>query len=92
MVRAPTRRAAGSVKLYLPAQISVSQKSNFGEPEMGAIVAGVSSAIKTVADGSGVVDSVVAAAKDNAGQSLGEAAGRGVGSMAEGMVQLVLIQ
>ena len=85
VVRAPTRRAAGSVKLYLPAQISVSQKSNFGEPEMGAIVAGVSSAMKSVADGSGVVDSVVAAAKDNAGQSLGEAVGRGVGAMAEGM-------
>ena len=85
VVRPVTRRAAGSVKLYLPAQISVSQKSNFGEPEMGAIVAGVSSAVKSVADGSGVVDSVVAAAKDNMGQSFTEAAARGVGAMAEGM-------
>lgn len=37
--RAPTRRALGSITLYMPSQIQVSQKANYGEAEMGMIVA-----------------------------------------------------
>ena len=37
--RAPTRRALGSITLYMPSQIQVSQKANYGEAEIGMVVA-----------------------------------------------------
>ena len=46
VTRAPTRQSKGHVILYLPAQISVSQKANFGEPEVGGLVAGGLAAVK----------------------------------------------
>lgn len=40
MERAPTQRTLGSICLYMPAQIQVSQKANYGEAEIGLVVAG----------------------------------------------------
>ena len=37
--RAPTSRTLGSITLYMPAQIQVSQKANYGEAEIGLAVA-----------------------------------------------------
>jgi hypothetical protein len=37
--RAPTVRTLGSICLYMPAQIQVSQKANYGEAEIGLVVA-----------------------------------------------------
>ena len=37
--RAPTVRTLGSICLYMPAQIQVSQKANYGEAEIGLLVA-----------------------------------------------------
>jgi len=48
--RPPTRRSKGSVILYMPAQINVSQKANYGEPEMGKIVAGGISGAKNLSE------------------------------------------
>ena len=46
VVRPPMKRTVGVCRLYLPAQINVSQKSNYGEPEMGAAVAATINASK----------------------------------------------
>jgi len=37
--RAPTRRALGAITLYMPNQIQVSQKANYGEAEIGLVIA-----------------------------------------------------
>lgn len=60
--RAPTVRTLGSICLYMPSQIQVSQKANYGEAEIGALVAGGMAAInamqgKSESDLSGFVDS-----------------------------------
>lgn len=85
VTRAPTRQTKGSVVLYLPAQINVSQKANFGEPEIGGLVAGGLSAMKNftgfnLESGKAAVNAV----KDNVGQSGTEAAARQLGNLAEG--------
>ena len=49
--RAPTTRASGSITLYMPAQIQVSQKANYGEAEIGLLVAGAIGSYKGVAGG-----------------------------------------
>lgn len=46
--RAPTKRLSQAIALYMPAQISVSHKANYGEAEIGALVAGAASAIGTI--------------------------------------------
>jgi hypothetical protein len=44
ITRRDTRRALGSITLYMPSQIQVSQKANYGEAEIGMVVA---AALKT---------------------------------------------
>ena len=52
--RPPRRHSVGSVTLYMPAQINVSQKVNYGEPEMGIAVGSVISGVKNL----GAADSI----------------------------------
>ena len=54
--RAPTVRTLGSITLYMPSQISVSQKANYGEAEMGLLVAGALGAAKGMQGGLKNVD------------------------------------
>ena len=46
--RAPTTRASGSITLYMPNQIQVSQKANYGEAEIGLLVAGAIASYNTL--------------------------------------------
>ena len=48
--RAPTKRLAQSIALYMPAQLSVGHTAKYGEAEMGAIVAGLNAGIKGIKD------------------------------------------
>jgi len=48
--RAPTKRLAQSIALYMPAQLSVGHTAKYGEAEMGAIVAGINAGIKGIKD------------------------------------------
>ena len=49
--RAPTQRASGSITLYMPNQIQVSQKANYGEAEIGLLVAGAIASYNSVSGG-----------------------------------------
>ena len=69
--RAPTIRTLGSICLYMPSQIQVSQKANYGEAEIGAMVAGSLGMLKAIqgkseSDISGFVDSFKESAKSGA--------------------------
>ncbi len=83
--RPARRQTAGGVILYLPAQINVSQKSNFGEPEMGALVAGTLSSVKNITGDGPAVAGIISSIKDQIGGSAKEIAGRGLGNVAEGL-------
>jgi len=79
--RAETKQLSQAIALYMPNQLSVSQKANYGEAEIGMLVAGAQGAIKNFANadmsvtgiasaaGATVVDGVV-----NGGAELGYAA------------------
>ena len=54
--RAPTTRASGSITLYMPNQIQVSQKANYGEAEIGLLVAGAIASYQTVSGGLSQID------------------------------------
>jgi len=54
--RAPTQRLSQAIALYMPSQISVSHKANYGEQEIGALVAGAASALGTISEGTSVGD------------------------------------
>ena len=54
--RAPTVRTLGSITLYMPNQISVSQKANYGEAEMGLLVAAGLGSYKGMVGGASNVD------------------------------------
>lgn len=54
--RAPTARTSGSITLYMPNQIQVSQKANYGEAEIGLLVAGAIGAYKGMSGGIKNVD------------------------------------
>lgn len=83
--RAPTKRAAGSIALYMPSQLNVSHKINYGEAEIGAMVAGMAAGVQSMGAEGGVLDRLVQSAgniKDAATAGamariagLGEAAG-----------------
>ena len=64
MQRAPTRRAAGSIALYMPSQLNVSHKINYGEAEIGAMVASIGAGITSLVGdgGEGVLDRITSAA------------------------------
>jgi hypothetical protein len=86
VTRAPTRQTKGSVVLYLPAQISVSQKANFGEPEVGGLVAGGLAAVKNFTGANSESGkAAINAVKDQFGQNIGEAVARGLGNLGEGL-------
>lgn len=46
--RAPTQRLAQAIAMYMPAQISMSHSANYGEQEIGSVVAAALSGLKTL--------------------------------------------
>ena len=79
--RAPTTRASGSITLYMPAQIQVSQKANYGEAEIGLLVAGAIGSFKGVAGGLKNIDiSAVGQTAKDEGFSIGVKALEGAGA------------
>lgn len=56
MKRAPTRRLSQAIALYMPAKLALSHTANYGEQEMGAVVAGASSLINTLSSGQSNTD------------------------------------
>lgn len=73
--RAPTTRASGSITLYMPNQIQVSQKANYGEAEIGLLVAGAIASFNTVSGGLGNIDlgSVADTLKKEGGNTVAKA-------------------
>ncbi|QZI94397.1 tail-tube assembly protein [Methylophilales phage Melnitz EXVC044M] len=73
--RAPTTRASGSITLYMPNQIQVSQKANYGEAEIGLLVAGSIASFNTVSGGLGNIDlgSVADTLKKEGGNTVAKA-------------------
>jgi hypothetical protein len=49
--RAPTQRLSQAIALYMPAKLAVSHTANYGEQEIGAVVAGGASALATLNSG-----------------------------------------
>lgn len=49
--RAPTKRLSQAIALYMPAKLAVAHTANYGEQEMGAVVAGIASTIETLNSG-----------------------------------------
>ena len=62
--RPPMATTKQFIKLYLPAQINVSQKTNFGEPELGAMVAAGAAALKNAQGDDGVLGGGLKALKE----------------------------
>jgi hypothetical protein len=62
--RAPTQRAEGSIALYMPSQLNVSHKINYGEAEIGAMVASIGAGITSLVGdgGEGVLQRIQSAA------------------------------
>ena len=56
--RAPTKRLLESIALYMPAQVALNQKSNYGEIEIGSAVASALNAQKGAASEEGFFSSV----------------------------------
>jgi hypothetical protein len=48
--RAPTKRLAQSIALYMPAQLSVGHTAKYGEAEVGAAIAGANALFKGIAN------------------------------------------
>ena len=73
--RAPTTRASGSITLYMPNQIQVSQKANYGEAEIGLLVAGAIASYQTVSGGLSQIDlgSVADTLKKEGGNTVAKA-------------------
>ena len=73
--RAPTVRASGSITLYMPNQIQVSQKANYGEAEIGLLVAGAIASFNTVSGGLSQIDlgSVADTLKKEGGNTVAKA-------------------
>ena len=79
--RAPTKQLSQAIALYMPNQINVSHKANYGEAEIGMLVAGAQGAIKNFASEEMSIGGLAAAAGKtlksgavNAGVELGYAA------------------
>ena len=49
--RAPTKRLSESIALYMPAKLALSHSANYGEQEIGALVAGAVSGLSTLNSG-----------------------------------------
>lgn len=85
LARAPMRMSQDSIKLYLPAQISVSQKTNYGEAEMGGMVAMGMAAMRNFVGEGGSVGAAANAAVEEMGTGIGDASMRKISALAEGM-------
>jgi len=74
--RAPTKRLSQAIALYMPAQISVSHKANYGEQEIGALVANAQSTLAGFNESTGFSEVASALGKSTveAGKELGLAA------------------
>lgn len=79
--RAPTVRLAQAIALYMPAQISMSHSANYGEQEIGSVVAAAMSGLKTLNKNISIGDmamelggNAVAGAKAELGQAVLKAA------------------
>ena len=75
--RAPTKRLSQAIALYMPAQISLQHQANYGEAEIGALVAGGMNALNTMSEGLSMTDAALKIGKEglgNAGDALGLAA------------------
>ena len=80
VTRAPTKRLAQSIALYMPAQISVGHTAKYGEAEMGFAMAGISGLLRGLDDkGTSGFDTVKSLAKEakNAGGRQATIAGLG---------------
>lgn len=64
--RAPTKRLAGSITLYMPNQISVQHKANYGEAEVGLVGAAAMAAFKSYQQGGVALADTIDAIKANA--------------------------
>ena len=65
--RAPTKRLAQAIALYMPAQISLQHQANYGEAEIGALVAGLGASVANFAntnDTDGIMDAIKRSAGD----------------------------
>ena len=74
--RAPTVRLAQAIALYMPAQISMSHSANYGEQEIGSVVAAAMSGLKTLNKNISVADMAMELggnAVAGAGAELGQA-------------------
>ena len=74
--RAPTKRLQSSICMYMPATVSASQNSKYGEVEIGAAVATALAAYKGYQDGTGffgTMESVYANASPTMKENLAEA-------------------
>jgi len=74
--RAPTKRLSQAIALYMPAQISVAHKVNYGEQEIGALVASAQSTLAGFNESTGFSEVASALGKSTveAGKELGLAA------------------
>ena len=91
VTRSPMMTSQGSVKLFLPAQISVSQKVNYAEAEMGGMLAAAMGAVSSYSGNetgemlAGIGDSIAGATQtaglnaSDAGMRLGAKLLEGVG-------------
>lgn len=75
--RAPTKRLSQAIALYMPAQISLQHQANYGEAEIGALVAGAGAALNTLTEKTTKTElakKLGASIVENAGDALGLAA------------------
>ena len=83
VTRAPTKRLAGTIQLYMPNQLSVGHTATYQEEEIGAMISGMKSASDTWSNSSNWLTgiwNVGAQAVSSAGRGLVNAAASGVGA------------
>ena len=80
--RAPTVRASGSITLYMPNQIQVSQKANYGEAEIGLLVAGGIASFNALSSGGlgGIDFGAIGQTLKDEGMNIGAKALEGAGA------------
>ena len=66
--RAPTKRLASSIALYMPATVSLQQQSKYGEQEIGGAVAAALSGSKAFSEAEGVLNTIAETAGGVGGQ------------------------
>lgn len=83
VTRAPMVSSETMIKLFLPAQIAVSQKVNYGEAEIGGLIAGGMSALKSFMGTDGNLgDKGVASLKAGLAEFTGATGAGGIGDVA----------